>query len=84
MENSAAGAEERPGFAGIDGFVVDDEGEEGADARAQEDAQPVDVEVTQTYQWGVVAKRGGTRVPRRRQTARSRRFVSLLAKLSTT
>ena len=50
MENSAAGAEERPGFTGIDGFVADDEGEEGADARAQEDAQPVDVEVIQTYQ----------------------------------
>ena len=55
MENGAAGAQERPGFAGIDGFVADDDGEEGADARAQEDAQPVDVEVTQTYQWGVVA-----------------------------
>ena len=55
MENGAAGAQERPGFAGIDGFVADDDGEEGADARAQEDAQPVDVEVIQTYQWGVAA-----------------------------
>ena len=55
MENGAAGAEERPGFAGIDGFVADDDGEEQADARAQEDAQPVDVEVIQTYQWGVAA-----------------------------
>ena len=54
MENSAAGAEERPGFAGIDGFVVDDEGEEGADARAQEDAQPVDVE---PHEW-IVADAG--------------------------
>ena len=51
MENGAAGAQERPGFAGIDGFVADDDGEEGADARAQEDAQPVEVEVIQTYQW---------------------------------
>ena len=29
MENGAAGAQERPGFAGIDGFVADDDEEEG-------------------------------------------------------
>ena len=53
-ENNAGGADEAPNFAGVEGFVDEDVEEDAPDAHAQ-DAQPVEVEIPNTYQWGVVA-----------------------------
>ena len=54
QENDAGGAAEAPGFANVEGFVDGDDVEEEQDARAQ-DAQPIEVEIPNTYHWGVVA-----------------------------
>ena len=53
-ENNAGGADEAPNFAGVEGFVDEDVEEDAPDAHAQ-DAQPVEVEIPNTYLWGVVA-----------------------------
>ena len=54
QENDAGGAAEAPGFASVEGFVDGDDVAEEQDARAQ-DAQPIEVEIPNTYHWGVVA-----------------------------
>ena len=53
-EDGAGGAEGMPDISGVDGFVGNDDEEEEQDARAQ-DAQPIEVDIPPTYQWGVVS-----------------------------
>ena len=54
MENNAGGADGVPDIADVDGFVESDAEEEEPDAHAQ-NAQPVEVDIPPTLQWGVVS-----------------------------